>query len=282
MYWDTRNRVMSKIGGMGGGGGGSYGGGSYRSGGSNAYKRQQRKYKQQQRRVQHAYNKYSKALQNPPPQKATGWAKENLGPNKGMYPAMMSNPMWVAQKGMGFEPADQANQGAFRFLNGLPVVDLAMITGSTHGNAMTRKTTMPKVPHILKKQKGFKPAKPTFKRELDYSALAEQLARMYGGLSSEGGNVLNTGNLMRDLAKSSHDAALRMGLWQTAKYNPAGAMDQARGYFDSVFAATQPDFKAAVYGDMADKYFAAAGKGMLNQKWKQADQIIPLIARRFI
>lgn len=272
LYWRIRNTMEAKIGGMGPGGGSASSGYD-----QSAYRRQQRQYKRQGRRLDRAYDDWNELLANPEPQEARGWAKQHLGNNKGNYPDFLNNPISIAERGMGLD----RNTTTGDWLAGLPVGDLAMITGGTTGHGMTRKVHPPKPPGILRKQ-GVEAPKPDFKRELDYSKFAKEAARLYSGLTSNSGNVLDMPTLMRQLATASKHGALRQGIDAQALYDPSGALDRAGGYFTSVIHATQPDFMARVYDRMLSRYLDEARAGMLNKRPKAIDRIVPEIARRFL
>jgi hypothetical protein len=227
----------------GGGGGGGYGGfssSSYDTSGPS------------QKRIDSAYEKYNAQLSHPPPQKATGWAKQTLGPNHGTYPALMTHSLeLLAKNGIKVDPFGQS--GTYDWMDRLPISDLAMITG---GNMM-RKSWRPKVPGVLK-DLGVKPNKPDFKKEFDYSKYAEELTGLYRGLNGSE-YVLDKHRLMTDLAGADKNDALRQGLTQQAYYgDPGGAIERAKGYFNSVFDATEDDLAATVHSRMADRYFAEA------------------------
>jgi hypothetical protein len=272
LYWRIRNTMEAKVGGMGPGG--SSASSSYGAS-TRQYRRQQRQYKRQGRRLDQAYDDWNELLANPEPQEARGWAKQHLGNNKGNYPAYLDHPLHIATEGMGLD----AGSETANWLDGLPVADLAMITGGTRGHGLTRKVHPPKPPGILRKQ-GVEAPKPDFKRELDYSKFAKEAARLYSSLTSNTGNVLDMPALMRQLATASRHGALRQGIDAQALYDPSGAFDRAGGYFTSVIHATRDESQARVYDRMLRQYLNEARIG--NRKPKQIDAIIPDIARRFL
>lgn len=256
------NAMASKVRGMAARlrGGGGYGGGGYRGGGGGGYGGYSSSYSTSgpsQQAIDKAYEKYNAQLSHPPPQKATGWAKKTLGANHGMYPALVTHPLeLLANKGIGIDPFQQS--GTYDWMDRLPIADLAMITGSTTKGGMMRKTWQPKVPGVLK-EIGVKPTDPDFKKEFDYSKYAKELAGLYRGLNSPD-YVLDKTRLMSNLANSQKNAALRQGLTQQTYYgDPGGAINRAKGYFNSVFDATEDDLAASVHSRMADRYFAQAG-----------------------
>lgn len=264
LYWTVKNNVESRLSGMMGGGGDS----GYTS--PQAYRRQQR-------RVDRAYDKYNEELYNPDPQKARGWARRELGKNRGNYPAMLMDPIHVATEGMGLDPF--AESGTFDFLNSAPAADLAFIIGGTGRNDMTRRTQPVKVPKILQQQ-GVKPTKPENPRELDYSKYAAELRDLYASMTnSTDQNVLDAGFLMGNLADAKRSGALRMGIDAQAEYDPSGALDRAKGYIDSAFA-NRPDWQRAVYQNMAGKYFAE--EPVLGKKPKKISNTVNNVANRFM
>jgi hypothetical protein len=232
-------------------------------------------YAQQGRRMDRASERYYEQINNPDPQKARGWAKNNLGKNRGNYPALLTDPMMVATEGMGLDPI--AEYGTFDRFERTPMADLAMITGGTSKNGLTRKTQPVKVPKVLRDS--IDPVKPEFKRELDYSKYATELRDLYRGLNGQGPPVLNQDALMSDLANAKNKGALRQGIEMQAQYDPGGAMERAQGYFDSIFHATQPEEFATSYSNLANRYFADLG--MASKKPKQIDKSVKQVARRF-
>jgi hypothetical protein len=241
----------------------------------NSYAQQQRQYARQGRRMDRASEDYWDEVNNPDPQKATGWARRNLGKNRGTYPALLTDPIYVATNGMGLDA--QAQHGTFDWFESLPVADLAMIQGGTSRKGLTRKTKPVKVPHILRDS--IDPVKPEFKRELDYSKYATQVRDIYRGLSGQGQPVLNQESLMSDLAGARNKGALRQGIQMQAEYDPGGAIDRAQGYFDSVFRATRPDYIADVQSAMANRYMSELN--MASRKPKHIDRAVRQVARRF-
>jgi hypothetical protein len=264
MYWQIRNAVEGKMSGMGPGGS-SYGGDTA------AYQREQQRYKRQGKRMDRASERYWDAVNNPDPQKAHGWARNALGPNKGNYPLMLARPEMVAEA-MG----EDTSRPGFDWMEGLPMADLAMITGGTRGRGMTRKIDEVKVPKILKDS--IDPVKPDFKREMDYSKYAAELRDLYRGLNGKQ-QVLDSDMLLGKLAHAKNTGALRQGIEMQADYDPAGAMDRAQGYFNSIFAATKPEHQQAVYADMADNYFDAMS---LRGKPQNIDRMVKRVARKFV
>jgi hypothetical protein len=232
-------------------------------------------YAQQGRRMDRASERYYEQINNPDPQKARGWAKNNLGKNRGNYPALLTDPMMVATEGMGLDPI--AEYGTFDRFDSTPMADLAMITGGTSKNGLTRKTQPVKVPKVLRDS--VDPVKPEFKRELDYSKYATELRDLYRGLNGQGPPVLNQDSLMSDLANAKNKGALRQGIEMQAQYDPGGAMERAQGYFDSIFHATQPEEFATSYSNLANRYFADLG--MASKKPKAIDKSVKQVARRF-
>lgn len=263
LYWKIRNQVEGNLTGEGAATSGAYP--------SDA------QYRRQGRRMDRASDRYWDEVNDPDPQRATGWARRNLGKNRGDYPLMLSDPIRVATEGMGLDPNEQS--GTFDFFASLPAADLAMIAGGTRNRGMTRKVDPASVPNILKGQ--IDPAKPEFKRELDYSKYARQLRDLYRGLGATGSsNVLDFDSLMGDLARAKKGGALRQGIDMQAQYDPGGALDRARGYFDSVFAAAKPEFQQGVYADMADRAFA--NQRLLGKKPKAISRTVKRVARQFV
>jgi hypothetical protein len=232
-------------------------------------------YAQQGRRMDRASERYYDQINNPDPQKARGWARNNLGKNRGNYPALLTDPIMVATEGMGLDPI--AEYGTFDRFERTPMADLAMITGGTSKNGLTRKTQPVKVPKVLRDS--IDPVKPEFKRELDYSKYATELRDLYRGLNGQGPPVLNQDALMSDLANAKNKGALRQGIEMQAQYDPGGAMERAQGYFDSIFHATQPEEFATSYSNLANRYFADLG--MASKKPKAIDKSVKQVARRF-
>lgn len=253
MYYRIKGEVEGKLMGMGPGGS-SYE--SYDSGPS-------------QKRLDRAYDRYYDEVNNPDPQQAHGWAKRNLGPNKGMYPAYLSNPELVAIKGLGLDPASNTA----RWTGEMPTADLAFITGG--GRGMTRKTDVVKPPPILRAQ-GVRATKPENKRELDYSKYAKQVADVYRRFSAPDG-AFTTGELMGDLAHARNSGALRQGIKAQAAYDPGGALDRVQDYFDSAFAATTDPNQARIYADMAQQQIAT--RAASTKKPKHIDRIIKRVAK---
>jgi hypothetical protein len=260
MYWKIRNQVEGNISGMGPG-----------APSSATPSTTDARYRQQGRRMDRASDRYWDEVNNPEPQQARGWAKHNLGQNRGQYPAYLAHPELVAVKGLGLDPASNTAD----WLRDLPMADLAMITGGTRGKGLTRKTQPVKVPGVLKGQ--IDPAKPAFKRELDYSKYAKELAGLYRGATRPAGNVLDWNSLMGNLATARNKGALRQGIDMQAEYDPGGAMDRARGYIDSVIAATRPEHQQAVYADMADASFAKNAARI--KRPKHVDRVVKRMAR---
>jgi hypothetical protein len=268
----VRGMADTILGGAAAGGSSGYSsGGAYPSTSSTAYARQGK-------RMERASDRYYDALENPDPQKATGWAKRNLGKNKGNYPGILDDPFaMVALKGMGLD--QWAQPGTADFWRSTPVADLAMIMGGSGRNDLTRPITEVKVPKILKGS--IDPEKPDYKRELDYSKFAAQARDIFRGLGGQGANPLNESALLGQLANARNTGALRQGLEQQALYDVGGAADRAQGYFNSVFEATNDDMMAGVKSHLADKYFADAQAGMVNKKPEQFDRIVKDVAGRF-
>lgn len=264
LYWAVKNNVEGRLSGMMGGGGDA----GYPS---------EAAYRRQGRRIDRAYDKYNDELYNPDPQKARGWARRELGPNRGNYPAMLMDPIHVATEGMGLDPF--AESGTFDFLNDAPAADLAFIIGGAGKNDMTRKTKPVKVPKILQQQ-GVKPTKPENPRELDYSKYASELRDLYASMTnSTDQNVLDSGFLMGNLANAKKSGALRMGIDTQAEYDPGGAFDRAKGYIDSAFAG-RSDLDRDTYARMAAKYFAE--EPILNKKPKRISVTVNNVANRFM
>jgi hypothetical protein len=273
LYHQVKGAVQGKIAGMvpgGGGATGSYSSGAYPSTNTAQYRRQGK-------RMERASDRYYDALENPDPQKATGWAKRNLGKNKGNYPGLLDDPMTVAIRGMGLD--QWAQPGTADFWSSTPVADLAMIMGGTGRNDLTRPINEVKVPKILKGS--IDPEKPDYKRELDYSKFAAQARDIFRGLGGQGANPLDEEMLLGQLANSRNTGALRQGLEQQALYDVGGAADRAQGYFNSIFEATNDDIAAGVKSHMADKFFADAQAGMITKKPEQFDRIVKDVAGRF-
>ncbi len=263
LYHQIKGNVEGRLSGMMGGGGSDYTSAA--------------EYRRQGRRTDRAYEKYNEALYNPEPQKATGWARRELGKNRGNYPAMLMDPIHVATEGMDLDPF--AESGTFDFLNEAPAADLAFIIGATGKNDMTRKTQPVKVPGILRKQ-GVKPTKPENPRELDYSKYAAEVRDLYSSmLNSSDQNVLDSGYLMDNLADAKKSGALRMGIDTQAEYDPGGAFDRAKGYIDSAFAG-RSDLDRDTYARMAAKYFAE--EPVLNKKPKKISATVNNVANRFL
>lgn len=261
LYYQIRGAVEGKLSGMGPGGSS---GGDYTT---------TQEYRRQGRRMDRAYDRFNDMIENPEPQQARGWAKQNLGKNRGNYPAMLTYPEMILEDGMGFDFTDQETANYGDWMRDIPMADLAMIAG---GN-MSRKTQPIKPPKILR-QNGVEPVKPENKRELDYSQFAKQLADMYRGLSGPE-QVLDADALMGDLANAKNRGSLRQGIDMQAEYDPGGAMDRARGYFDSIFSL-MPIHQREGYSLMADRYFANAMNA--SGKPKNIDQIVTDVAGRFL
>lgn len=265
LYWTLRNRAEARLSGMAGGGSSGAG---YSS---------EAQYRRQGRRADRAYDRYNEALYDPPPQRATGWARQALGRNKGAYPAMLTDPIHVATEGMGLDPL--AESSTFDFLNNAPAADLAFIIGGSGQRGMTRKTQAVKVPGILRQQ-GVKPTKPEQPRELDYSKYARQVRDIYSSMvDGADQNVLDSDFLLGNLAGARKNGALRLGIDQQAEYDPGGALDRAKGYFDSAFAG-RSDLDRATYAQMAERYFAQ--EPLLNRKPKHISRTVNNVANRFL
>ena len=266
LYWAVKNNVEGRLSGMMGGGGDS----GYPS---------EAAYRRQGRRIDRAYDKYNDELYNPDPQKARGWARQNLGQNRGNYPTYLMEPLLIAKKGMGLDQYGEA--GTTDFFDSMPAADLAFITGGTGKNDMTRKTKPVKVPKILQQQ-GVKPTKPENPRELDYSKYAEQVKNIYSSMvDSTDQNVLDSGFLMGNLANAKKSGALRMGIDAQAEYDPGGALDRAKGYIDSAFAG-RSDLDRETYARMARNYFLDEASKVMNKKPKRISSTVNAVANRFM
>lgn len=261
MYYRIKGAVEGKIAGMGPGGTSS---GDYPTDAS---------YARTGRRMDRAYDKFNEMVANPDPQPARGWAKREMGKNRGDFPAMLARPEMVLSRGLDFDFTDQETANYGDWMRDLPMADLAMIAGGS----MSRKTRAVKPPKILAKS-GVEPYKPENKRELDYSKFAKQLADMYRGLSGPE-QVLDENALMGDLANARNKGALRQGIDMQAEFDPGGAMDRARGYFDSI-TSLMPISQREGMANLTDRYFAEAMA--TSRKPKRIDQIVNEVARRFL
>jgi hypothetical protein len=260
MYHRIRDAVEGKMSGMGPGG--------------SSYSATDTSYARTGRRMDRASERYYDAINTPEPQQAHGWARRNLGQNRGQYPALLTNPEVVATRGLGLDPESETAE----WMRGLPMADLAMITGGTRGKGLTRKTETVKVPKVLKGS--IDPVKPEFPRELDYSKYAKELSGLYRGLNKPNGNVLDWNTLMGNMAKARNKGALRQGIDMQAQYDPGGAMDRARGYIDSVIGATGNVYQQRAAMDQADASFARQSARVKNPK--HIDRIVKRMARELI
>jgi hypothetical protein len=271
MAGKVRGMAANLRSGGGGGGGGSSGGGGggythyASSSSSSAYPS-----KQEQRRVSNQTSKYYDAVAKPRYLPVKGILKDQGVSRKGAG-AILTNPSWLltADKngilGHKLDPGTLESEELLRE----PMTDLAMITQGTQDHHLMSKTPMPNVPHILKKQPGFKPAKPATKMILDPSKVANEIAGLYRGMIGSRGT--DTGlpdnvTLMRDLGSTTKKSTLGKTLGYQFKTDPGGTVDSVHNYITSaMMAGRAQDNLSDALSRQLDVAWANRGQGLITK-----------------
>jgi hypothetical protein len=264
--------IKGKLEGMGGGDdGGGYSGSTSTS--------STKQYRREGRRMDRAYERYNDELADPDPLPVHGWSKAQ-GFKPGTISAALGDPTLLLQSAV---PGYRSNNTAYSdTMESLPMTDLAIIMGGTHGKGLTTKTPVVKVPGILKKG-GVKPIKPDFPRTLDPAAVANRVAAMYGSLGKAGGAMGSSGfldqdTLLQKMATAKRGSALRTGLQAQFKEDPNLGMQSISSYLRSALSAGPDDlYHRALYRN-SDQIVTNLGSRILRTNPKRADRLINTVA----
>jgi hypothetical protein len=255
--------MASKLKGYGGGGSSEDG-----------YTDPTKQYRRQGRRMDRAYND---ELADPDPMRVTGWAKEQ-GFKPGSVDALLREPQALLPRVFpGFSPNETTDAWS-----DLPMTDLALITGGTQGRGLMSKTPVVKPPHILRKN-GVDPIKPDYKRSLDSSKVVNQIAEMYTTIGQDPNHRFDSNELLGQLANADKKSAVRQGIEQQARINPASAFDSMRSYIMSSHDAARDNTGTSqAYLRQLDRELGMDAAQFASYKPKQADNALAAMANRYI
>jgi hypothetical protein len=258
--------MASKLKGYGGGGSSEDG-----------YTDPTKQYRRQGRRMDRAYDRYNDELADPDPMRVTGWAKEQ-GFKPGSVDALLREPQALLPRVFpGFSPNETTDAWS-----DLPMTDLALITGGTQGRGLMSKTPVVKPPHILRKN-GVDPIKPDYKRSLDSSKVVNQIAEMYKTIGADPNYRFDSNELLGQLANADKRSAVRQGIEQQARINPASAFDSMRSYIMSAHDAARDNTGESYdYLQQLDRQLGMDAAAFASYKPKQADNALAEIANRYI
>lgn len=229
--------------------------------------------RREQRRIGNAYDKYNEALAEPNYLPVRGVLKRE-GVKKEGAMGILGHPEMLL-RGMG-ELIDP-NSPSDAILQRLPATDLALLSAGTQGRKLMSRTPVDRVPGILRKQ-GVKPTKPDYKRTLDPSKVANQIAAIYQLYGQ--GQRPDTETLLGNLATLKRKSAVGQGLEQQYLEDPNAAVDSVRNYLQSAVLGTQPDdMFADVQQRSIDARLANMGTTLLNRKPKKFSRGVREVAR---
>jgi hypothetical protein len=245
---------------------------------SDGYTDPTKQYRRQGRRMDRAYDRYNDELADPDPMRVTGWAKEQ-GFKPGSVDALLATPEAILPM---VRPGFTSNETTAAWSD-LPMTDLAMITAGTQGRGLMSKTPVVKPPHILRKN-GVDPIKPDYKRSLDSSKVVNRIAEMYTTIGQDPNHRFDSNELLGQLANADKHSAVRQGIEQQARINPANAFDSMRSYIMSAKSAAINDGTSERYDylQQLDRDLRMDAARFASYKPKQTDNALAEMATKYI